>query len=249
MSTRPRVVAHRGASEDEPEHTVAAYERALAEGADGVECDVRLTRDGVLVCVHDRDIDRTANGRGLVSALELADLEKLDFGDGAGVLTLERLLDLVAAAGRRLEVAVETKHPSRYGGLVERTLAELLARNGLASSAPDARVLVRVMSFATSSIRRVRECAPEVPTVKLLSRLPRRYRDGFLPVGAFAAGPSLRLLRANPSYVEKVHEAGGEVHVWTVNDPSDVVYVADLGVDVIITNRPRAVREQLEGRA
>ena len=78
--TTPLVFAHRGSSEALPEHTLAAYLRALEEGADGLECDVRLTRDGHLVCVHDRRLDRTSNGRGLVSAHTLAELEALDFG-------------------------------------------------------------------------------------------------------------------------------------------------------------------------
>jgi glycerophosphoryl diester phosphodiesterase len=82
-----------------------------------------------------------------------------------------------------------------------------------------------------------------------MTRLPMRFRNGLLPADAFAAGPSLRLLHAHPSYVDRVHEAGGEVHVWTVNKADDVAYVADLGVDVIITNRPRTVMEQLESRA
>ncbi|HET9518782.1 MAG TPA: glycerophosphodiester phosphodiesterase family protein [Actinoplanes sp.] len=76
----PLVFAHRGSSEALPEHTLAAYLRALDEGADGLECDVRLTRDGHLVCVHDRRLNRTSNGRGRVSAHTLAELEALDFG-------------------------------------------------------------------------------------------------------------------------------------------------------------------------
>ena len=70
-SSAVQVVAHRGSSEDSPEHTLEAYKRAIAEGADALECDVRLTRDGHLVCVHDRRIDRTSTGRGVVSTLEL----------------------------------------------------------------------------------------------------------------------------------------------------------------------------------
>ncbi|WP_282956632.1 glycerophosphodiester phosphodiesterase family protein, partial [Streptomyces albus] len=73
-------MAHRGASQEAPEHTLAAYRRAIEEGADALECDVRLTADGHLVCVHDRRVNRTSNGRGAVSALELADLAALDFG-------------------------------------------------------------------------------------------------------------------------------------------------------------------------
>ena len=71
------MVAHRGASADRPEHTLAAYELALQEGADGVECDVRLTRDGHLVCVHDRRVDRTSTGTGLVSEMTLAQLRRI----------------------------------------------------------------------------------------------------------------------------------------------------------------------------
>lgn len=77
--SRPLVVAHRGASSDRAEHTLAAYTQALKDGADGLECDVRLTADGHLVCVHDRRIDRTSNGVGPVSSAELTDLERLDW--------------------------------------------------------------------------------------------------------------------------------------------------------------------------
>ena len=78
--TRPQVVAHRGASQENPEHTLAAYLRAMERGAEALECDVRMTADGHLVCVHDRTVDRTSNGSGLVSTLELTDLEGLDWG-------------------------------------------------------------------------------------------------------------------------------------------------------------------------
>jgi glycerophosphoryl diester phosphodiesterase len=265
---RPHVVAHRGASADEAEHTLAAYARALDEGADGLECDVRLTRDGVLVCVHDRRIDRTSSGSGVVSTLEIADLADLDFGswhrdvarvddvDGDGeepewdrtsVLTLDRLLEMVADSGRPVEVAIETKHPTRYAGLVELTLVEVLARHGLAAPRKNALVTARVMSFAGASLRRLRGLAPGLPTVYLMrERVPIRMRDGSLPAGAVAAGPSLRLLRSFPSYVGRVHAAGGKVHVWTVDHPIDVEFVSSLGVDVIITNRPGAVLQQLE---
>src|SRR5262245_25312629 len=77
---RPLVFAHRGSSFHLPEHTLAAYQRALAEGADGLECDVRLTRDGHLVCLHDRRLERTSNGRGIVSEQTLEELNRLDFG-------------------------------------------------------------------------------------------------------------------------------------------------------------------------
>ncbi|MCL7426300.1 glycerophosphodiester phosphodiesterase [Streptomyces sp. NPDC057806] len=268
----PQVVAHRGASEDAPEHTLAAYRKAIEDGADALECDVRLTADGHLVCVHDRRVNRTSNGRGAVSALELADLAALDFGSwkrgetwrnrdeepdwevrpedpqDTSVLTLERLLELVADAGRPVELAIETKHPTRWAGQVEERLLHLLKRFGLDSPASADDSTVRVMSFSARSLHRVRASSPTLPTVYLMQFVSPRLRDGRLPAGVRIAGPSIRIVRNHPTYVERLKRAGHQVHVWTVNEPADVDLCAELGVDAIITNRPRAVRQQLGSR-
>ncbi|MFD5795312.1 glycerophosphodiester phosphodiesterase [Streptomyces diastatochromogenes] len=264
-----QVVAHRGASEDAPEHTLAAYKKAIDDGADALECDVRLTADGHLVCVHDRRVNRTSNGRGAVSALELADLAALDFGSwktreawrgrdeepdwvhrpedpaDTSVLTLERLLELVADAGRRVELAIETKHPTRWAGQVEERLLLLLKRFGLDAPASAAESQVRVMSFSARSLHRVRAAAPTLPTVYLVQFLSPRLRDGRLPAGVGIAGPSIRIVRNHPGYVERLKRAGHQVHVWTVNEPEDVDLCVELGIDAIITNRPRAVLQRL----
>jgi glycerophosphoryl diester phosphodiesterase len=258
-----QVVAHRGASEDAPEHTLAAYTKAIEDGADALECDVRLTADGHLVCVHDRRVNRTSNGRGAVSALELADLAALDFGawkegeeDEApdrhdrgltSVLTLERLLELVADAERPVELAVETKHPTRWAGQVEERLLELLKRFGM--SGPGAggpgESRVRVMSFSARSLHRIAYAAPQLPTVYLMQFISPRLRDGRLPAGARIAGPGMRIVRNHPGYIARLHRAGRRVHVWTVDEPEDVDLCVRLGVEAIITNRPRQVLDQL----
>ncbi|AEW95366.1 MULTISPECIES: glycerophosphodiester phosphodiesterase [Streptomycetaceae] len=263
---RIQVVAHRGASRDAPEHTLAAYRKAIEDGADALECDVRLTADGHLVCVHDRRVNRTSNGRGAVSALELADLAALDFGSWkedpyespdreadpaelSAVLTLERLLELVTDAGRRVDLAIETKHPTRWAGQVEERLLTLLRRFGLDRPEPaaedDERPRVRVMSFSGRSLRRIQVAAPALPTVFLMNYLLPRYRDGRLPAGSHIAGPGIRILRSHPGYVARSHRAGHRVHVWTVDEPADVELCVRLGVDAIITNRPRQVLAQL----
>src|SRR4051812_31004990 len=188
----PEVVAHRGASDTEPEHTLAAYMEAIEVGSDALECDVRLTADGHLVCVHDRDVRRTSNGRGLVSTLELTDLQGLDWGSwkelGAGhpddwgseepdvvsrderahLLTLKKLLALVADTDRPLDLAVETKHPTRYGGQVERALVDILGHFGWAD---DPEGPVRVMSSSLLAVRRMRQLAPAVPRVFLMKHV------------------------------------------------------------------------------
>jgi glycerophosphoryl diester phosphodiesterase len=256
------VVAHRGSSGHVPEHTLAAYRQALEEGADALECDVRLTADGHLVCVHDRRIDRTSDGRGVVSTLELSALEELDFAswrDGGpwqagsvtenvdvdperrGVLTLRRLLELVDASPRPVQLAIETKHPTRYAGLVERRLVETLDEFGWAHPRLGTRAPVRVMSFSWLSLRRMRQLAPSLERVFLMERVPIRLRDGLLPEQARIAGPAIEVVRAHPRYVERLHRRGHEVHVWTVDEPEDVALCLDLGVDAIITNRPGEV--------
>jgi glycerophosphoryl diester phosphodiesterase len=257
------VVAHRGASDISPEHTLAAYRRAVDSGADGLECDVRLTADGHLVCVHDRRIERTSNGRGVLSTMSLEELSTFDWGswknpwaelddeaerpdpDLLKVLTLESLLAMVYDTGRPLELAIETKHPTRYAGLVERRLIEMLDRFGWAHPKIGSESPARVMSFSWLSLRRMRTMAPGLRTVLLMDRVPLRFRDGSLPTGVSYAGPSLEIVTAHPEYVERAQKHGHAVHVWTVNSADDVRYCRDLGVDVIISDRPGAALETL----
>ncbi|MGH8862226.1 MAG: glycerophosphodiester phosphodiesterase [Jatrophihabitantaceae bacterium] len=281
---RPLVVAHRGASSTVAEHTLAAYVSAIDAGAEGLECDVRLTRDGHLVCVHDRTVNRTSDGSGVVSELDLQRLEALNFtswrtdlpgaadelvsdspylagvapdlAENGRVLILERLLELVADAPRPVRLLIETKHPTRYGGLVEKELVELLGRFGWSGrpgpplslrQAPDMDSRVVVMSFAPTALRRVKLLAPDVPTVLLLEwRIPG-LRDGMLPAGVPIAGPGLHLLQADPEFVARAHARGNRVFVWTVNEPSEIDFVRRLGVDTIITDRPAEVIAQLSG--
>ncbi|MFC7529075.1 glycerophosphodiester phosphodiesterase [Actinoplanes sp. GCM10030250] len=259
-SYRPLVFAHRGGADELPEHTLAAYLRALDAGADGLECDVRLTRDGHLVCVHDRRLDRTSNGRGLVSSKTLAELDALNFGswhpaypadddvpDFSRLLTLERLLDVVCSSGRRVRLLIETKHPSRYGAEVERRLVRMLRKYGLAEPQPDAPVQVTVMSFAALALRRIRAQAPALPTVYLLELMPPGVGRGRLPFGARTAGPGIDLVRTRPGLLPAMRAAGHQTYVWTVNELPDLELVLEHRVDGVITDRPRFVLEHLGG--
>jgi glycerophosphoryl diester phosphodiesterase len=262
----PRVLGHRGSSETAAEHTLAAYRAALDSGADGLECDVRLTRDAVPVCIHDRRVDRTSDGVGRVSALELADLAALDFAvdagvatdadldtgeepdrDGSGVLTLERLLDVVLDHGAPVELAIETKHPNRYGGSLEQRVVALLRERGLdraVAGGPN----VRLMSFSALALARVKRLAPALPTVFLVTRATAPLAAGHLPLGADDVGPSIAVLRHDPGYVRRMQRRGRQVLVWTVNSAADVDLCCRAGVDAVITDRPRAVRQLLQAR-
>jgi glycerophosphoryl diester phosphodiesterase len=269
----PEVVAHRGATAEAPEHTLAAYKHAAAVGADAVECDVRLTRDGVLVCVHDRRVHRTSNGRGVVSALHLAELEQFQFGarrprgrnrwaddeirsvtdepdvENGLVLTLDRLLEYVTATPGTVRLAIETKHPTRHARKVEESLVDCLRHYGLLGNGRPVewagRPAVRVMSFSQLAVRRMRELAPAVPTVQLIGKRLRPVRRELLSGGATAMGPGIGLLRSDPEFVADAHAAGKEVHVWTVNRPADVDFLRALGVDAIITDHPEEALRRL----
>ena len=261
---QPDVVAHRGASAHRAEHTVAAYALAIEQGADGLECDVRLSRDGHLVCVHDRTVNRTSSGRGVVSTLTLDRLSELDYGSWhpglpesaddlvlrtpdeseRGVLTLESLLELVKASpGVRL--FVETKHPVRYGGLVEAKLVAMLRRYGMArpKSKEDSQIVM--MSFSGRAVRRVRGHTDTLPTVLLMEQLSVIRWDGTLPPYADHTGPGVHILRNDPEYVERARRHGHDTYVWTVDEPGDVALCAKLGVRFLATNSPATTRRLL----
>ncbi|WP_041450752.1 glycerophosphodiester phosphodiesterase family protein [Hoyosella subflava] len=276
---RPSVVAHRGASGERPEHTLAAYELALAQGADGLECDVRLTRDGQLICMHDRRIDRTSTGRGVVSSMTLDALKAHDYGSWHAsvtasertsvalgdpdisnpevdrysepsephtVLTLRELLTLVVDWPSPKTLFIETKHPVRFGGLVEFKLLAELQRFGLANPRTDTDPPVVFMSFAPSAVFRIRRAAPRLPSVLLGEN--SRYL-GVAPSASgmpTAIGPSIKMLRERPSIVERARASGRATYCWTVDHPADVALCRDLGVRWLATNFPLRTRLQLE---
>jgi glycerophosphoryl diester phosphodiesterase len=258
---RPQVVAHRGASRDRPEHTLDAYTAALDAGADALECDVRLTADGHLVCVHDRRVDRTTNGRGVVSTMELADITRLDAsralpdpdldpdwvpemerdGDALRVLTLSRLIEAVRDYDRPVDLAVETKHPTRFAGLVERRLVELLDSVGWAGP----RSPVRVMSFSAVALTRVKRLAPDLEVVLLIDREHSWQVSTSVLDEGWIAGPGIDLLRESPRLGRRLRRSGRRIHVWTVNEEADLDLCLRLGVEALITDDPRWALDRL----
>jgi glycerophosphoryl diester phosphodiesterase len=253
---RPQVVAHRGSSHSTAEHTLGAYLQALDEGADALECDVRLTADGHLVCVHDRRVDRTADARGVVSTMELHQLNELDFStwknpwadlddeapevdeETRKVLTVRRLLEAVRDYDKPVDLAIETKHPTRYAGLVERRLVETLADFGWAGPGSP----VRVMSFSRVALFRVGRLAPDLEQVLLIDRQRSWRLAKELVNGKSILGPGIRLLRAHPRLGRLLIGRGRRLHVWTVNTEQDLELCLDLGVEAVITDRPAMAR-------
>jgi glycerophosphoryl diester phosphodiesterase len=239
----PMIVAHRGSSKVFPEHSLAAYEQAITEGADALECDVRLTRDDHLVLMHDATIDRTSNGHGSVSAMTLAELRAFQYPSPHEIITLQQLLDLANAAPRPIGLSIETKHPSKDSHRLEDAVCSVLAEYGRDRADSG----VRIMSFSRAGLQRARTCNPRIPLVYLFDEPPASWRNGGLPAGVQIAGPSVAYLRHDPDYVARVHAHGGGVHVWTVDADEDISLCMSLGVDAIITNRPGYVREAITG--
>jgi glycerophosphoryl diester phosphodiesterase len=207
---RPLVFAHRGASAAFAEHTRAAYLQALADGADGVECDVHLTRDQHVVLLHDANLDRTSDGTGPVADRTLQELRLLDFSSWKGVripeeygarseqfLTLGDLLDILRAAGRPVGLAIELKHPSPYQLKVEDRVLEVLRKEGWdpATSLVD-NVRVTFMSFSPDSVKHLLRAVPAEFICQLVDEIDvSEVREG-LGVGVLTGSAIANVMKA-----------------------------------------------------
>ncbi|TYD00672.1 glycerophosphodiester phosphodiesterase [Arthrobacter echini] len=204
----PVILAHRGSSGLFAEHTRAAYLQALADGADGVECDVHLTRDGHLVCIHDTTLDRTTDGTGDVADHTLAELRELDVsswkgvsipptygGQGEQLLSLGDLLLLLRRAGRPVGLAIELKHPSPFGLRLEEALMAFLMDEGWdPESSMIGGVEVSFMSFNPDSVRQLLESAPHHQVCQLVADIdPGEVREA-LRLGSVAEGALIDVL-------------------------------------------------------
>ncbi|GAA1714477.1 MULTISPECIES: glycerophosphodiester phosphodiesterase family protein [Dietzia] len=253
VSTGSGVVAHRGASAEFPELTLVAYEKALEQGAEALEVDVRLTSDGVPVLLHDPRTARVADRDVWVHSSTLDELSALDLGSWHPVhrrpeplLTLRSLL-VMAEAYPHVKLFLETKHPVPTGGRVEVALRDELRYFGLDRPASHAESRALMMSFSVMAVRRFRQLAPQVPTVQLRERgnvLKSWPAEGF---GAQLMGPSIGALRARPWLVEYWRSRGMGTYCWTVDDPADMLLCRDLGVEWVATNVPTRARGVLDG--
>jgi glycerophosphoryl diester phosphodiesterase len=223
---KPRNIAHRGASVDRPENTLAAFELAVEQGADMIETDLHLLRDGAIALYHDDEI-----GGRPVGAHSLAELrERLPDAP-----TLQETLD---SLGRRIDFNLEIKSPKSgdYAGLEARTLEEVRRRG----------ILERTLfsSFADTVLRRLRELEPRARLGTLVSaRFPANILGRAASVKAEAVHLDLRL--ATEARVTEAHAAGYQVNVWTVDAPADQRRLIGYGVDGIFTNVPAKLRDLL----
>lgn len=217
--------AHRGASADAPENTMAAFALAEEQGADGVEFDVHRSADGHLVVIHDETIDRTTTGRGAVAELPLGELQRH---------AIPTLAEVLAWLPEHMVANIELKTlPSFYPGIAEEAV-RAIARVGIADR-------VWVSSFNHHTLVAVRAADPALRLGVLAAAHLWRPATYLQHLGAAAYHPNAAALQS-PEIVTQCHDAGLRVHAWTLDDPEHIRRAAALGVDAVITNRPAAAR-------
>jgi glycerophosphoryl diester phosphodiesterase len=245
------VAAHRGGALLWPENSLLAFRNAIGLGADYLEFDVHLSKDGEVVVIHDPTLDRTTTGTGPVRERTLAELKTLTLKDRGGAVTEQPIptLDevvIVASGGKRrmlLEIKPDERH-QRYPGIEEKVVA-ILDRHGMASSTV-------VMAFESETWRRVRELRPEIQTGALYSPGTLRAMGSTLAreVGvARSAGVSVIGLRqdlVDASILTAARQAGMTLGVWTVNEPGALRRFIDLGAPIVITDRPDLAKQLLD---
>jgi len=221
-----KIYAHRGSSIAHPELTMAAYKAAIDDGADGFECDVRITKDNQLVLWHDADMNRVAGNSARIADSTLAEIKN----QYPQAITLDELL--ILARDNKKELAIETKHPVPTGSAVEKKIMELIAQEKPVAD-------IHVMSFSWLALENVRRIDPTQSTVALLhdrySFAMRRFTS------ANAIGPGITAFRKKPH----LNQDPRKLFVWTVDDADDMRFCAGNGVDVLITNTPSYARSVL----
>lgn len=229
-----KIWAHRGASGYAPENTMESYRLAEKQGADGVELDVQLTKDGEIVIIHDEKIDRTSNGKGWVKDYTLEELRKFNYNkthpeyEHADIPTLREFLEYLKTTDMTCNIELKTGVVF-YKNLEERTV-DMVNELGL-------RDRIIYSSFNHYSVRRIKSYDPEAQVGLLYSDGYYDMPDYGKKMGADALHPALYNLQY-PNYMEDCRRNGLAVNVWTVNDAKYMQLCLDAGVNAIITNYP-----------
>jgi glycerophosphoryl diester phosphodiesterase len=213
-------IGHRGARAYEPENTVRSFRKALEMGVDAVELDVRKTRDNHLVVIHDADVKRTTNGKGLVADLTLKELKELSTEKGEKIPTLEEALEFLEG---KVKILIELKEE----GLEEKVLSTVCAKKVEKN--------VIITSFLESALKKTRELNKEIPTGLIYAQ----HKNPIKAALELKANYILPLYRfTHTANVEKAHENGLKVIVWTINTPEEAAEYVTKGVDGIATDKP-----------
>ena len=237
---RTQVTAHRGASKAAPENTLPAFEAAIESGADYIELDVQLTKDGELVVMHDDDIKRTTDGEGTLSLMTYEETQKYSAGswfsddgtfDDVKIPKLSEVLELV---GHDILLNIEIKSHGNVAATAEK-VAELIEEYDIGDSC-------YVTSFSYKALKKIKEIDPEIKTALIANIAPSTVYSQMKYIDAI----SMNYLFVNQSVVNYAHHSGKKVFVWTVDRSGEMKKMMALGVDNIITNRPEKAIEVVD---
>ena len=240
---KQKIYGHRGASAYAPENTLEAFEKAVNMGADGVELDVHLTKDGELVVTHDEWVERVSDGSGWVKDLTLKELKELHFNKthpeykNARIPTLKEVFDFLKPTG--LEINIELKNSLVDYPELERKTIEMAAK-----TFPFERLLFS--SFNHYSMLRVKEFDRKLKCGLLYTATPVKSWEYAKRLGVEALHPDYAEVITPGGMCEKAHEAGVQVNTWTVNDAEDIRKVLREGADIVITNYPDIACQERE---
>ncbi len=237
---RPWVLGHRGARHAAPENTLAAFELAAREGADGFELDVRLDGSREVIVLHDTNLARVTGNRDrrAVEGVSSAELSHVDVGSGERVPTLRDVLEFTRS--RNLRVNVELKHDVRHR-------RELVAKvTQMIGNAPDAPDWILLSSFHPGIVLRLARALPHVPVAWLVHKQQHvlRRTPAWRLLGAVGVHPEHPLI--TPARLVALRAGGALVNTWTVNDPERAAALAELGVDAIISDTPGTLLARLQ---
>ncbi|MBP3952254.1 glycerophosphodiester phosphodiesterase [Bacillus suaedae] len=251
-------VAHRGASGHAPEHTMVAYELGREMKADYIEVDLQMTKDGVLIAMHDTTVNRTTNGAGAVSNMTLAEIKQLDAGSwfnsrypekanedyiGLQVPTLEEIFE---EYGRSTRYYIETKSPVLYPGMEEELLRLIDEYNLTGANARSSKVIIQ--SFYPDSLKHIHEMNDHIPLVQLLNQ-PKLGVDAvgeLEKIKEYAIGVGPSFARINEDYVQQVRAEGLQIHPYTINTREQMELALTWGVNGVFTNFPDLFNEVIK---
>ena len=229
-----KVIAHRAGALDAPENTLAAVDHAVQVGADMVEIDLRMTKDGVPVALHDETLLRTAGLDRAVCEMSIREVKELDAGEWFSpdfaderIPTLKELLEV---AKGRIRVMLELKAAPNSEDLLEQTIQEIR------SAGMEAECVLAAENL--EFLRRGAELAPELETVYI-----GQTADSSLWDLSYVDGYSISILGLSKADVEKAHEVGRELYAWTVNAPWEMSMAVEMGVDGLVTDAPETAKQ------
>jgi glycerophosphoryl diester phosphodiesterase len=246
-----KIYAHRGSRAHAREHSLTGYLDAIDEGADGFECDIRLTQDKELLLWHDKDTSRFSDNPQIIAKTEYEELQIED------KLRLDELLKL--AIEHKKNLALETKHPVPTRGAVEESLIILL--NQHRQEIINAKIEIAIYSFSFLAIRRVVKIMGDLPVTPVylvahssyVKLLPLIYRAlGFNSLSRIGFGPSIEMLMnsrkagfGNSRIADQIKNLGAHLYCWTINSEEQVLAAQEVGVEYAMCDYPAQARSYL----